>query len=585
MTDLSKRLVLATACILGLGADLLAQEPAPRFAVKRFIEAQPQASGVAFDVRGPSVLGDMDRDGLPEYMLAAGQISTFPFGPLPVSWGIFQGGTGELVGSTRFDYQISGIGRALVDRTAVVLNTDEHGPIGVYIAPLTLGAYGVFPIPTGSPVTWIKAPDIAGDSNYSLIDDMSSVGDIDGDGNDDFLMQTIGDSKSLGDYEALVLIDGKSLQPSWGRMFFNISTVPSYEAPADAHWPLAFDVNQDGWKDVIRPLIGGFSGIGTQPLICFDGRTGDTIWRFESPLLPWASAVLFSRVGDLDGDLIPDFLSLISAGGTIQDVGYLRAISGATGQQIWVAETPDYDPYFVQWRGSRISYFVSWVDETGDGIPEFIDPGVSWTTPGTSMSQIEPWVFDGKNGHFIREIDLGIDDDMKPWTNLIQQDPWRFIEVGADIDGDGWREFGLQLLADPNHATGDKHRLVVAPESLRLPDEITTGQAVDCKIHIPSAPGARFQLLASEVFKRGSGGRHIQGWNLNISFDSTTRLLKGLPEMRGTLDRHGWYSGPLTLPAGAGLEGTTLFFRGVVFEPGASSKVKTLTTLSMVEVQ
>jgi len=177
------------------------------------------------------------------------------------------------------------------------------------------------------------------------------IGDLDGDGRDEFIV-------GLPDAEEH---RGVALVYSLSRR------KPLYTFTGNASDDLlGLDVR--GVGDVNRDDVPDFAFVGRYNIPAFvsvrSGATGEEIYRID--ITSNTRARRIRSAGDLDGDLVPDLVVGSNGGGNGNAfVGEFHAVSGASGERLWRAET-----------GSRIGFsLAAGVDLTGDGVPDVVTAG------------------------------------------------------------------------------------------------------------------------------------------------------------------------------------------------------------------
>ena len=153
--------------------------------------------------------------------------------------------------------------------------------------------------------------------------------DITGDGILDIIVGTGIEQPPTG---SIVALDGSSGELLWERN-------ASQEMFASAQFA---DLNDDSVQDVI---LGG----RLHELLAVSGTDGSLIWEFDASNNArenWYQFYTGQFIDDQDGDGVEDWLTAnggdpTAAPGSPRDNGYLMIISGATGDVIAVADTPD----------------------------------------------------------------------------------------------------------------------------------------------------------------------------------------------------------------------------------------------------
>lgn len=405
--------------------------------------------------------------------------------------------------------------------------------------------------------------------------------------------------------------------------------------------PLSFtradDLNGDGWEELFYQnydLIDGFSGL-------MDGKSLTTIWERFHPGHTYPNMLSRNEAGplqDLDGDLIPDFISVWSnyaastgqwsndvmalsgrdgsllwengdnhsrgvyifpvtgcdlTGDGIQDIlisnAYLlKAISGADGQTLW-----SYDPHAALQGAASPGYTFA----------ETMNPSVLTQVPGsfdrhfvvparyvelTSFGdeRIDLAHFDAVTGAFLGLGELPL--DLNPWfSDRFQDDSGdaRAFALG-DQDRDGLQEIAITTNAPaydlfPNGYTV-KHLVTIGLKTLEVPPQAQIGTYFPAAVSIPSAPLYDFVWIASRGFDRRSGAV-LDGWVTNLAPTSLLMSTWTSRAFAGTLDAAGRGQVQIPIPADPNLVGTRLYSRAVVLAPGGQ-EIWTLSTLGITDL-
>ncbi len=230
---------------------------------------------------------------------------------------------------------------------------------------------------------------------------ISKVGDIDGDGNPDFIVNAPGESPfpgptGAGRVHILSGSDGSS-----------ILTLSSPHEQASGHFGTSVsgigDTNGDGFQDVVVGAAWEYSDsspnfAGKAYLFC--GSTGDLIHEFQSPneIAAGHFGSSVSGTEDVDGDGCPDILvgAPFETGPGPDHAGLAYIFSGATGTLLRTLQSPN--PEQNGFFGSSVS---GGGDLDGDGCPDIV-VGACHEDPAMSPAQAgRAYVFSGTSGDLL----------------------------------------------------------------------------------------------------------------------------------------------------------------------------------------
>jgi hypothetical protein len=567
--------------VMGVCGPGLAQELPTRFVVKDVRYAQPPRVDFGFRWELPQPVLDLDGDGLPEYAFVGSYQNFLPSGQVDAVWKLHRGGSGKLLWSKIFDQYVSFFSYSAAKKGKVLLK----GPNGIGAVRVSADEehLGIFPPPIGSKVKWIPIPEVVPGAMYNWVWNVSPAGDVNKDGSDDFLYEGVGLDRNSNAFFVIGVFDGLLMEPMWLVVQSPASELSTLMFSWWSRYPRFEDLNGDGFLDVVVYWIPR-AGLPHVEIRALSGRDGSILWQhyFPRPQYIVGGTVRILPVGDLDQDGLRDILGYTFPDPFQGEPGYLRAVSGATGNQLWETTAEDFDPNYSlnPPESSALGVLREWPDVNGDGIPEF-SSSATYTPNSNFLSEF--WIMDGATTHFLQIMELDF-DTLAPWSTVTVPAITGMLMGRIDLDDDGWPEGYVEVNVDPGVAYPGAHQATVGVESLRLPETVQTGVPISCKIHIPSSPGKDFRLLFSKSFKPGAAAHHIGSWNTTLKLDATSKQMNGVAGTTSTLDTHGWYSGTFTLPAGVGLENSTIYVRGIILDPTKLSGVKTLTTLSTLTV-
>jgi hypothetical protein len=560
---------------------LFAQEPPERFVVEDVWFAEAPRGPIGFDWIF-HLIWDLTGDGAPE-VLRIGQYDylTKPIGSRPTS-----------IASLR----ATGPNNALWEK---IYNRFDNGftppntafplfllsPFGLRSARISQDSQsiGIFDWMTLE-MNWVNIPkgQVPGILN-EWANNLADIGDLDRDGFFDIGYSGGGFDQNSRLMQTFSVISGRTMKPFW--------TVS--QTDPDAFYFLDFfgiqagnamgtDANSDGMLD---PIVAWWDQSDPDVTYkCLSGSDGSVLWSagfansysgsFTARPTGW-------RVGDLDSDGVLDLLVWRKGfrSGAIVDPGFLEGVSGRDGSVLWHTDRYDWDPNYGSGTSTLGLYrFYPWADHGQDGYQDLVSlaQGVPVVGGGTTE---ELWIFSGKDGSHIGSIDFKV-PNLEPWApDTLYLDS---VIMTEDLNRDGWPE---RFIGAPNGTQPGTHLVIFSVETLRMPEEVKVGQTLTYKVHIPNGANKNFRLMVSSTFLHHQPGRYMIGnWDTQLGVDPTTSLFLPDPATRGTLDSKGWYVGQLQIPANQGLENTTINVRGIIEDPSHPSGVRTMTTLSTIQV-
>jgi len=572
------KILFCSALVMANCLPLLAQGQPSRLVVDDVLFAKDARGTIGFSWGSRHPIWDFSGDGLPESLLI-GEFD-YPTDPSALTSGakILKSGAGKPVWMKTYNRFRNGFTRPGSKQTIFLPTPSSLRSAREAISQESIGIFDW----TLETWRWVQIPKAPYGITGHKLSALSDVGDVDGDGFFDIGCRITGFDMGGGLVALLSVVSGRTLEPIWAVGpqptksfgFFNYLGVESGNASGA-------DANGDGYLDVMTEW---WSGTNSEELYrCLSGSDGSVLWETTLPnhnVSGWWNSPNTARVHDLDNDGVLDVIGYMGGDTYMSsDPGYIVAISGRDGSQLWRVDRNDYDSEFSAGTSIlELFKFYPWADHDNDG---FIDldanaKGVSNSGGGTTN---QLWIFSGFDGAHIGAIDFQV-SNLEPWST----DPVSFSDViiKPDFNGDGWPECEIGV---PNGSQPGSHLILLSPETLRFPDQVQAGQPVGFELSIPSSPSKDFQLLFSSTFLHHEAGRKMLGaWDTQLGVDATTALFATDPQTGGTLDSTGRFSGQLDIPAGQGLENTKIYVRGIIKDASAPSGIKAMTTLSTIAI-
>jgi len=504
--------------------------------------------------------GDLDQDGVPDICIGAPRTYSTGRGKIFVRSGSSFALIRTILGThgERLGHSLAPAGDVDLDGTPDILTSGNSGsPYGDEFVRVLSGATGLgirdFAEPPGG------NPGLTSDFGYEL----GSLGDVDRDGVPDLYVTNRRWSLSYYSDQGVVYV----FSGATGSLLYSVFGDPN--AYPDSEFGIAAeaiaDVDGDGAGELLVTSMEGPAGT----IHCLSGATGQEVYRILNPGLGTQFGACLAVLGDMDGDLIPEFASATEA----PLPGSIVTFSGATGRLLGMRDwLPDS-------LGSLLLRSVEDVD--GDRFPDLLvrdeqdlllDDIDRVTLVSGASGRILRTMFEAERQSFFGNSMAGVGD-----LNADGRSEFligAFTEDGVNIpDVGGAYVYGLDpfLIADA--------RVVSA----------SSGGTIRFALDFPQTEGGRAYKLLAAPERDGppwlmAGGIELPLAPSPLARRSWHQPLPGLQQAHGVLNANGDRIATLSLAPGAASAqiGRTLRFAAVTLPgTGAAGLASAAVTLTI----
>jgi hypothetical protein len=504
---------------------------------------------------GIASAGDVDGDGIPDFMVGARESTISSTALTPGSITLYSGADGleiyRIDGTSHnssFGTVMCSIGDVDGDGAPDFVACDPMYSIGSYTFE---GAFWLYSGATGSVLMWET-----GTASSFFGNSVARLGDLDGDGLEEF---AIGAPNEGGGGMVHLYSPGKG-----GR-------IKTYVAPdPNSNFGVALasieDLDGNGLRDFIvgANRFDGAPGNDIGAVYLIGSISGAMIHRYEG----WDSLNEFGKVveaiGDLDGDGLQDVVIAAphARHGSTLSVGGVEVYSSSTYLPIFSVSGSNANETF----GSSIACLD---DQDGDGFDDLLIGSPYYMTPWAPGAAL---LYSGGNGQLLHTFGDGLAIGFGHHVANLQ-----------DLDGDGFDDVGvstpeaLVLFRGAARVFGSRKYLSASTGSISA----AAGGTLSFDMDFDDAHGGfQYRLLASA---NGTGPTDINGlmvplgWDRLLSLSSIGNYPSYVANGEGTLDSAGDGTCVLQLPSGAlgSYVGQRLFFATMA---GSSLAAPTVVT-------
>ncbi|MDX1396252.1 MAG: hypothetical protein R3195_17865 [Gemmatimonadota bacterium] len=356
-------------------------------------------------------LGDIDDDGVDDFTVSAPTSSAGGASSGRVY--VYSGASGDELHRFTGD-----AGERLGDALDLAGDVDDDGTPDI-VAGAPSGGAGAAYVYSGATGATLHA--LSGESAGDQFGDgVGRLGDIDGDGADDFLVAASNVDGATNGGGRVYVFSGRT-----GAVLYSVDGDRANGQFGSAVGGVG-DLTGDGVPDFAVGAPGGGGRV-----YAFSGSDGAALWTFDSDA---TGSVLgqfwINSPGDLDGDGVPEvYVSDIQNSGAAAFAGRAYALSGADGSVLHTFDGNEAGEGFGIGRGIP--------DVTGDGVGDLFL--AAWLADEGGQDAGKAYLFSGADGSLVRTF-----------TSTTAGENMGFDAVAiGDLDGDGARDFLISAIA-PN---------------------------------------------------------------------------------------------------------------------------------------